>query len=152
DRSKWILFLQGGGSCNSGQKCAERWCSIDTNYGMDKMSSSLAKPQIRGNGFLAPDARNHFGTWNRVLIYYCSSDMWSGTHATTASASSGSTTVQYAIQFRGAQIVDAVLDTLRNHTPVGKRRAVRHDAVEPNASDWPDLDDATAVIFAGASG
>jgi hypothetical protein len=65
DRNKWIIFLQGGGACVSGQQCAERWCHIETNYGMDKMSSSLSKPQIRGNGFLSPGAQNKFGTWNR---------------------------------------------------------------------------------------
>ena len=153
DRNKWVIFLQGGGSCNTGQKCAQRWCSVDTNYGMDKMSSSLSKPQIRGNGFLAPEARNHFGTWNRVLIYYCSSDQWSGAKANTLSASSGTTTVEFAIQFRGSQIVEAVLDTLRNHTPGSRRRAAVHAAgAVPDTSPWPDLDDATAVIFAGASG
>lgn len=154
DRNKWIIFLQGGGSCNSGQKCAERWCSIDSNYGMDKMSSSLTKERIGGNGFLAPEVWNAFGSWNRVLIYYCSSDQWSGTQTNTLSAaSSGGTTVQYAIQFRGSQIVDAVLDTLRNDMPGGRRRVVRHDVeLQPDASAWPDLDDAISVIFAGASG
>lgn len=152
DRNKWIIFLQGGGSCNSGQKCAERWCSIDSNYGLDKMSSSVTKAQIRGGGFLAPDARNEFGSWNRVLIYYCSSDQWSGTKANTLSAAStGGATVEYAMQFRGSQIVDAVLDTLRNSGPGVRRRVVRH-SLEPHASVWPDLDEATAVIFAGASG
>lgn len=155
DRNKWIIFLQGGGSCNSGQKCAERWCSIDSNYGLDKMSSSLTKEQIRGAGFLNPDAKNKFGTWNRVLIYYCSSDQWEGTRDNTVTATStGGAQVEYSIQFRGAQIVDAVLDTLRNATPGNRRRVVRHDA-DPSSDAaplWPDLDDATAVIFAGASG
>jgi hypothetical protein len=162
DANRWLIFLQGGGSCGSGQKCAERWCSIDSNYGMDKMSSSLTKAQIRGGGFLSPESRNAFGSWNRVLIYYCSSDQWNGTKATTVTAASTSgATVEFEIQFRGSEIVDAVLDTLRNHTPGSKRRVVRHDVrasirhdfgAEPHASDWPDLDNAITVIFAGASG
>ena len=31
---------------------------------------------------------NRFGTWNRVLIFYCSSDQWSGTKANTVTATS----------------------------------------------------------------
>lgn len=149
DQGKWIIFLQGGGVCTSGQTCAERWCSIDTNYGMDKMTSSLTKPSIRGAGFMAPDARNRFRTWNRVLIFYCSSDQWGGAKSNTASASApDGSVIEYAIQFRGSNIVDAVLDTLRNvEVPRGRRRAVSH-ASPP----WPDLDGASDVIFAGSSG
>ncbi len=32
DRNKWLIFLQGGGSCGNAQACAQRWCSIDTNW------------------------------------------------------------------------------------------------------------------------
>ncbi len=162
DRDKWIIFLQGGGSCNSGQTCAERWCGINSPYGLDKMSSSLSKEQIRGAGFLAPDPRNEFRSWNRVLIYYCSSDQWGGTKANTLTAASanGGATVEYAIQFRGSSIVDAVLDTLRYATaPSSRRRVVRHStdfdgdtAAVSAAATWPDLDAATHVIFAGSSG
>lgn len=157
DQGRWIIFLQGGGACNSGQTCAERWCSINTNYGMDKMSSSLTKPSIRGAGFMSPDSRNHFRTWNRVLIFYCSSDQWGGMKLNTLTATTPSgAAVEYAIQFRGSAIVDAVLDTLRNAAKSsGRRRAVSHGEEQPSAassSPWPDLDTATDVIFAGSSG
>ncbi len=159
DQGKWIIFLQGGGSCSGAENCAERWCSINTHFGMDKMTSSLTKPQIRGAGFLAPDARNRFRTWNRVLIHYCSSDLWGGTKANTLTfTTTAGASVEYAIQFRGALIVDAVLDTLRNAgTSTGKRRAASHgvDSVpvaDASSSAWPDLDAATHVIFAGSSG
>jgi hypothetical protein len=156
DQGKWMIFLQGGGGCTSGQDCAQRWCSIDTNYGMDKMTSSLTKPSIRGAGFMAPDSRNRFRTWNRVLIFYCSSDQWGGAKASTVTATApDGAAVEYSIQFRGSNIVDAVLDTLRNATAPGRRRAVRHSfdsAPEATSSPWPDLDDATDVIFAGSSG
>lgn len=156
DRDNWIIFLQGGGACTSGQKCAERWCSIDSNYGLDKMSSSLTKPQIRGAGFLSPASQNRFGTWNRVLIFYCSSDTWAGTSDRTLEAAlNGGDTRQYQIHFKGSRIVDAVLDTLRNAGRT-RRRAVRHasggGAAGAAAQPWPDLDDAVAVLFAGSSG
>ncbi len=151
DRNKWFIFLQGGGACRDGQTCAERWCHVNTNYGMDKMTTSLTKPSIRGVGFLNPDAKNHFGTWNRVLIFYCSSDTWNGTSSITFQASSGSATAEYLIHFRGSQIIDAALDTLRNAAPAAKRRAVVHSVEGDAASPWPDLDNATHVLFAGSS-
>lgn len=152
DRNKWLIFLQGGGSCVDGQSCAERWCSIDTNYGYDKMSSSFSKPQIRGAGFMSPDARNEFGSWNRVLIFYCSSDAWSGSAVRTLKASlNNGPEREYEIPFRGRRIVDAVLDTLRNSN-AGRRRAVKHGLdSEAAAGPWPDLDDAAAVLLAGSS-
>jgi len=153
DRNKWVIFLQGGGSCIDGQTCAQRWCSIDTNYGFDKMSTSIAKPQIRGVGFLNPTAENQFGSWNRVLLYYCSSDAWTGTATRTvqATANDGSTR-EYQIHFKGRRIIDAVIDTLRNAQSSSRRRAARHGGgADADPSPWPDLDDATAVIFAGSS-
>ena len=147
DGGKWIIFLQGGGGCASGQDCAQRWCSIDTNFGMDKMTSALTKPSIRAGGFLNPDPRNRFGTWNRVLVHYCSSDGWSGTSTTVTEASvDGGAPRQYVIHLKGSYIVDAVLDTLRG---AGKRRVVQPSAA---GSPWPDLDTATHVILAGSSG
>ena len=136
DRGKWIVFLQGGGGCQTGQDCAQRWCSIDTNFGMDKMTSTLTKASIRAGGFLHPDPRNRFSTWNRVLIHYCSSDAWAGTNTATTQASlDGGATREYTIYFKGSYIVDAVLDTLRN----------------ARSRPWPPLDTATHVILAGSS-
>jgi hypothetical protein len=150
DRNKWVIFLQGGGGCPDGQSCAERWCHVNTNYGMDKMTSSLTKPMIRGNGFLDPRSDNRFGTWNRVLIFYCSSDSWMGTTSTTAQATSGNRTAEFQLQFRGSQIIDATLDTLRNAGPSNRRR-VASQSFDAAASAWPDLDSATQVLFAGSS-
>ena len=156
NRTKWLIFLQGGGSCIDGQNCAERWCNINTNYGFDKMSSSASKSSIRGGGFLSPEARNKFGTWNRVLVYYCSSDTWAGTKTTTLQATLGNGAPrQYEMYFKGSRIVDAVIDTLRYAAASSRRRAVPHGAgvSAPAATGaWPDLDDATHVIFAGSSG
>lgn len=153
DRNKWIIFLQGGGTCVDGQSCAERWCSIDTKYGYDKMTSSLAKPSIRGAGFMNPTPQNYFGSWNRVLVFYCSSDAWTGTNSLTTQANlNNSGTRDYQIHFKGARIVDAVLDTLRNVAPTSRRRIVKHGIVsDADTTPWPDLDDADAVLFAGSS-
>ena len=152
DRDKWLIFLQGGGACQDGQSCAERWCSAETAYGMDKMTTSLSKASIRGVGFLNPTTDNRFGSWNRVLIYYCSSDTWNGDSVRTLQASANNAgTRDYDIYFKGARIVSAVLDTLRNSGPSVRRRVARHAVEEEATSAWPDLDDATAVILSGSS-
>lgn len=148
DRTKWLIFLQGGGACRDGQSCAERWCSAGTNFGMDKMTSSLSKPSIRIDGLLDPGAQNRFASWNRVLLFYCSSDGWTGTKTSVLQATGASgATVEYTIHFKGSRIIDAVLDTLRN-APRGKRRAGGEAGAR---ASWPDLDEATHVIFAGSS-
>jgi hypothetical protein len=146
DRGKWIVFLQGGGGCQDGQSCAERWCSIDTNFGMDKMTSTLTRPSIRIGGFLSPDPRSRFSTWNRVLVHYCSSDSWAGTNTALTQAAVGGQTRDYTVHLKGSYIVDAVLDTLRAS---GKRRVARPSS---GGAPWPDLDTATHVILAGSSG
>lgn len=149
DRNKWVIFLQGGGGCGGGQECANRWCSAGTNFGMDKMSSSLSKPSINGNGVFDRRESNRFGSWNQVLVYYCSSDNWAGNKLNHLSASGGSgTTIAYDIQFRGAKIVEAVIDTLRKPS-AGRVRIVRQEAAA--TPGLPDLDEATAVLLGGSS-
>ena len=149
ERTKWLIYLQGGGACRDGQSCAERWCSIDTNFGMDKMTSRLSRESIRMDGLLDGGARNEFASWNRVLLFYCSSDIWAGTKTSTLQATGANgVTVEYEIHFKGLRIVEAVLDTLRNDTGGGKRRSVAAPGTPP---PWPDLDDATHVLLAGSS-
>lgn len=146
-RDKWLIMLQGGGSCRDGQSCAERWCSAGTNFGMDKMTTTLSKPMIRGGGILSPDASNDFGSWNAVLVYYCSSDGWAGRRSDLEYvATGGSATVNFRMHFRGADVVDAVFDTLRHPA---RTRGVR---LGGNPAVLPDLDEATDVLFVGASG
>ena len=148
DRDKWLIFLQGGSGCGSGQACAERWCSAETNFGMDKMSSSLTKPSVNGTGIFDRRETNRFSGWNHVLLYYCSSDNWAGNKLNKLSASLGGAQIEFDIHFRGSKIVDAVVDTLRK-TAAGRARAVRPPTGP--ASDLPDLDDATEVLLAGSS-
>lgn len=146
DRNKWVIFLQGGGGCGGGEECVSRWCSSGTNFGMDKMTSSLTKPSIRGDGIFDRRDSNRFGGWNHVLVYYCSSDNWAGNKLSRLSASRGGPTpVAFDVHFRGSQIVAAVIDTLR-------KEGVRPRPARPAAGKTlPDLDEATDVIFAGSS-
>ncbi len=148
-RDRWHIHLQGGGGCRDADSCAKRWCSVDTNFGMDKMSSSLAPaPGSRGAGMLSDNTDNPLHDWNHVLIYYCSSDSWSGTQAgidLTAQSPQSSATVDFEIAFQGGNIIDAVLETLRRTN--GPVQYVDNQGLQ----SMPDLDDAQQVILAGAS-
>lgn len=152
DRNKWHIHLQGGGGCQDGQSCAERWCSAETNFGADKMSTTF-KPlpaAIRGDGIFNQDPRNNFAGWNQVLLYYCTSDNWSGTarNVQLSATGPGGNTIQYRIHFEGANIVDAVIKMLQR-SPGGQ--AVTYQNAERETITMPDLDTATHVLFSGTS-
>jgi hypothetical protein len=152
DQNKWHIHLQGGGGCQDGLSCAQRWCSVQTNFGADKMSTTF-KPlptSIRGPGLFSPDPRNNFAGWNHVLIYYCSSDNWSGTarNVQLSVTGPGGNTIQYRIHFQGANILDAVIKTLQR-LPGGL--PVTYQNAERETITMPDLDTATHVLFSGTS-
>lgn len=152
DRNKWHIHLQGGGGCQDGQSCAERWCSAGTNFGADKMSTTFRPlpTAIRGDGIFTQDPRNNFASWNHVLLYYCSSDLWSGTARDVhlSATGPGGNTIQYRIHFKGANIVDAVIKMLQR-LPGGQ--PVTYQNAERETIAMPDLDTATHVLFSGTS-
>lgn len=153
-RDRWVIQLQGGGGCGSADSCAARWCSVDTNFGMTQMTNTLSPARgINGQGLLARGGAlgepNALGDGNQVFIRYCSSDAWAGTagpvevdgHHPVSGAP-----VRFRIAFAGATILDAVLATLRRDGAAPPPYTLGGGAIE-----LPDLDDATAVVLAGAS-
>lgn len=150
--NRWVVNLQGGGTCQSGQSCADRWCAHETNFGSWKMSTD--ERPLRGvaaGGIHARDPANPISGWNHVYIYYCSSDSWSGTRRDVELSAThptrGGDELRYRVHFLGARIFDAVVDTLRGEAggPVVYRD---ESGVEQTL---PDLDDAEMVILAGSS-
>ncbi len=146
NRNKWVVFLQGGGSCNSGEDCYARWRGRDGNFGADKLSARFAPAGgIATGGIGGRDPRNPFATWNQVFVYYCSSDGWSGrARDQVVQANHQGQLTTYRLQLTGAHIVDAVFDFLRSGTvsysePNGTRRTLT------------DLDNADTILFAGSS-
>lgn len=148
-RGRWYIELQGGGGCQDGSSCARRWCSVETNFGADKMSSRYApRAGMAGAGSLAADPRNPVAEWNQVFLYYCSSDGWMGRAADVVleSESPGGGTVRYRIPFRGGDVLDAVIDLLRRG-----RGAVTYVDSTGRQQTLPDLDSAERVLLAGSS-
>lgn len=157
DQNKWVIFLLGGGNCKNGQDCAERWCSFDTNYGANKMSTAFLKQRgvkksIVGNGIFSRDASiNKFAGWNHVFVFYCSSDDWQGSASNVQLSAKDATgkQIDYLINFRGADIVDAVIATLQRE-PRGDSVTYR-DSTTGVDMTLPDIDRAELVMFSGSS-
>jgi hypothetical protein len=150
--NKWIIFLDGGASCRDAESCAiERWCG----YGgqvfdrAGKMTSGLAFAAIKGHGIfeLAPPGGNvnQFAGYNHVLVNYCSSDNWIGsTKHTSLSTSYGAS---FDIEFRGQDIVNAVIATLL----AGPTSPDPGPAAAFYATPLPSLQAATHVLLGGES-
>jgi hypothetical protein len=150
--ARWVIQLQGGGGCGTPETCAQRWCSVGTNFGMTQMSSTLAPAGgTRADGILSrnPLHANPLADANHVFIRYCSSDNWSGrsgpVQVQTTDPATGMA-VQFKIGFQGQAILDAVIATIRYDGAAPPPYMVGDVAVA-----LPDLDDAEEVVLAGAS-
>ncbi|HRC56614.1 MAG TPA: pectin acetylesterase-family hydrolase [Kofleriaceae bacterium] len=150
-RERWVIQLQGGGGCRSGDSCAARWCSTDSNFGTTHMSSAQAPTDgIRADGILDNSAglANPMATWNHVFVRYCTSDTWSGATGPMTVASHHPITgaaVSFQIEFNGRAVLDAVVKMLRRDGTA----ALNYRFV--GGGTLPDLDTAKTVILAGAS-
>jgi hypothetical protein len=159
-RNHWHIHLQGGGNCTTAQSCADRWCSVDTNFGAKQMSTTGTPPRIRARGIFDRSSRNSFRLWNHVLVYYCSSDSWSGQASDVAVVADDPATgvsTAYRIHFRGATIVDAVRDQLRRDCGGALCPCPAYSYGPDGDGDgcpdfqMPDLDEARYVLFSGSS-
>lgn len=107
---KWLIFLHGGGSCESDASCAERWYDPTgggdgiIGYHANMTTSTGATKNFNGEGILdfdgtdawAAPGSSPFAGFNRIMVPYCSSDKWSGRNT-------GSRQVDYAA-FVGTQV------------------------------------------------
>lgn len=150
NRNRWAIQLVGGGSCNDKQGCANRWCSVGTNFSMTQMTSKVA-PAVGtvGEGIFERRTDNPIGNWNQVLVRYCSSDGHAGVSRDVVldvadPVTGAPRTVR--MHFLGARIVDAVIETLRQQGAPG----LVYTLGGANTA-LPDLDQAEQVVFAGAS-
>jgi hypothetical protein len=156
NRDKWLVQLQGGGDCSSADDCAARYCSIDTNFGIQGMSSFPAPGNgINGLGITARSnevsfpGSNPWESYNHVFVKYCSSDRWVGTASDVPVSGLHPVTrapLTYRINFLGSRIIDAVLTQLRQ---AGGAPAVYTLGAAPVT--MPDLDAAEEVVVAGGS-
>lgn len=149
-RNRWVIQLLGGGGCGSAQACANRWCGVDTLFSMTQMTSNEAPAEgTIANGIFTRRADNLLGASNQVLVRYCSSDGWGGTSKDVVLDVLDPVTAeprQFRMNFLGAEIIDAVIATLRVDGVPGLAFTL-----DGGRTAMPDLDDATQVVIAGSS-
>lgn len=76
NRSKWVIHLQGGGFCSSIATCRER---KETKLGSCKTDKVVGDNWDSFNYIiLSNNALNPFNSYNKVVMRYCSGDMWMG--------------------------------------------------------------------------
>lgn len=120
--NNWVIWLEGGGACQSAAECTER---NRTDPG--KMTSEKSATLNRGGIIGESESQNpEFYNWNHVFLSYCTSDIYSGNRA--ASAETG------GFHFRGLNVVRATIEDLLLRT-----------------GGAPSLADAGTVIFGGSS-
>merc|ERR1719382_907392 len=107
DQHKWVLFLEGGGECDSHESCANqvarRPALGSSKYFANKTSSSklwITSPDPIENPLAS--------SWNRIFLAYCSQDLWSG-QRTNATAET------FGLYFSGHLIVKEVVRYLITH-------------------------------------
>jgi hypothetical protein len=84
--TKWLIWLEGGGSCSDSKTCAVRWQAMgpkrmsSKHYLEQDAQGTLAFPQ-EGVFSINPLENPTFHDANLIKIPYCSSDVWSGERA-----------------------------------------------------------------------
>lgn len=138
----WLIWLEGGGSCDDPLSCIERWRGV--SYSAAKMSSRWTYPAVDANGiFSRVNPANPFREFNVIQGYYCSSDNWSGRRTVDVPADTAPLPAYPAhrIAFRGHDILEAMIEVMRS----GAASDVPAVALPAIASD-------AHVLFSGSSG
>jgi hypothetical protein len=105
--SHLLLFLQGGGACDTGQDCwvAPTAVNIEGGYGVAQLASEPLLDQLL---FQRGEAENPFADASYVFVPYCTGDLHAGDGATTYDVA-GRPTLTYHY---GAHNLDLDLQTL----------------------------------------
>jgi hypothetical protein len=108
---RWIIYLEGGGSCSTAADCQER-------YKKQRSLMSSGTP-VDGQPFTepleaikspVPRENPDFYDANYVQLIYCSSDSWSGDHAGNDQLGTDNLARWH---FRGRRIIEAVFAELQ---------------------------------------
>jgi len=121
----WVIFFQGGGWCYNEEDCAERSkgdLGSSRDWGPNMTQVDYASGIFGGDPDLNPD----FAGANHVYLKYCDGNSFSGNRSNVVN-NTGT-----PLYFRGARIVDGLLDTLADNATFG-------------------LVDATDVLLSGCS-
>ena len=108
--TRWVINLQGGGLCTSARDChnfiargsgtSVGWSCAIPQPGMDDEASTTTSSDSRRNPY--------FLNWNRVVVPYCSGDLYSGRRPMAMNP--------WNVSFTGHYIIKAIIqDLIDNH-------------------------------------
>lgn len=107
---RWIIYLEGGGSCYSGSDCLDRYNKTPVYMTSRNFTDGqVYKRTLEGIKSADPTQNPDFYDANLLQLVYCSSDTWSGDTAADPNAQSGDVTHWH---FRGKKIIQAVLQDM----------------------------------------
>lgn len=133
----WVLYIDGGNSCDSYEECAERWCGEDY-HDASKMSSRWLPQTRRAAGIVSDQDESAFGDWNHVVFHYCSSDRWSGDKSDHVFTEEGQP--PFRLYFHGSRVIDEAISALSTGV-----------TSDDGAESLSGIDDASRVVFVGSS-
>jgi O-palmitoleoyl-L-serine hydrolase len=108
--SRWLIWLDGGGSCDDDASCNARAAATPIN-----VTSTLGVGTISGQGIFSSLPANNpvYHDANLVYIHYCSSDQWTGgKNGSVTPASDLTTAPANTWHFAGREIATAVISEL----------------------------------------
>jgi hypothetical protein len=115
--SRWVIYLDGGGECNTSQGCLTRQSKVLHLISSEPYASGKTTiPPL--SGILSPDPAQNpdFYDANLVQVSYCSSDYWSGEQVGNTSMSSYQIRASQNVSnwyFEGHGIVQGVVQLLQ---------------------------------------
>jgi hypothetical protein len=111
--SRWVIDMQGGGSCYDATTCSARASSLTSSAGEHASDGVDISSQMGGILSTSPTANPDFYDATVVQMRYCSSDSWTGANAATQAPfdSTGANLATWS--FEGRAIEAAVIDELK---------------------------------------
>jgi hypothetical protein len=123
--NKWVFWFEGGGGCSSDASCRARAENAhDLTSSADRPNASMIPEGILST---VPKVNPDFASYAHVYVHYCTSDMYAGDTERQIDGKPW--------QFRGAEVVQALLDQLTAQPIAGA----------------PTLATATDVLVTGSS-
>lgn len=129
DKRRWIVYLEGGGECESRKACEQRSQSpLGSSRSYKKDIDAFQAGGIMGRD----PATNPFARWSVVYIPYCSGDDWLGTmnytcDAWTAGSCDGPAGLGIATSglfHAGHNIIDACLEHVDSTFGLGEASTI----------------------------
>ncbi|MDX2014450.1 MAG: pectin acetylesterase-family hydrolase [Myxococcaceae bacterium] len=144
---RWIIYLEGGGSCSRPEGCARRPLSLSSTAGINRTDGQTIALGQGGIASSDPAVNPDFYDATTVQLNYCSSDLWSGDVGATPGAPE--TDLRHW-HFRGKRIVRAVIaELLRREGLATAREVFFMGSSAGGAGTLANIDETRAALPAG---